>query len=118
MRPINANALKAKLRERLQNYEYRPDDFGIGRCAGMTEAMEIVDAAPTISATSAAHGYWVERRVVHTEDTAIDAWQSAKCSNCGKYHTTPYLYYFTDYAYCPNCGVRKSGKQEDEGANN
>ena len=29
---------------------------------------------------------------------------SAKCSNCGKYRTTPCLYYFNYYGYCPSCG--------------
>lgn len=47
---IDATAPKTELRERLQNYEYRPDDFGIGRCAGLTDAMEIIDRAPTIPA--------------------------------------------------------------------
>lgn len=50
IKPIDATALKTKLRERLQNYENRSDDFGIGRCVGMTEAMEIADAVPAIDA--------------------------------------------------------------------
>ena len=52
------------------------------------------------------HAQWTERRVDVLEETTIDAWQSARCSACSLYHTTPYLYSFTDYKYCPNCGAK------------
>ena len=48
-------------------------------------------------------GKWEERGV--SSENVIDAWQSARCSVCGLYHTTPYLYYFNSYNYCPNCGA-------------
>lgn len=51
-------------------------------------------------------GKWLEREVHETEDFYdIEEWQSAKCSVCGRYHTTPYLYYFQHYNYCPGCGA-------------
>ena len=58
-------------------------------------------------------GKWIEKEVIHEVEasTAIDEWQSAKCSVCGKYHTTPYLYYFDDFNYCPNCGSYNGGEQ-------
>lgn len=31
--------------------------------------------------------------------------QSAKCSICGKYHSTLYLYSLDYFPYCPNCGA-------------
>jgi len=37
--------------------------------------------------------------------------QSAKCSICGKYHTTPYLYSLDYFPYCPNCGADMRGEQ-------
>lgn len=52
------------------------------------------------------HGRWEERHVYGIEECAVDQLQSAKCTNCGKYHTTPYMYYFDDFAYCPHCGAR------------
>lgn len=33
-------------------------------------------------------------------------WQQAQCSVCGKWYTTPYLYYIKLDPYCPNCGAR------------
>lgn len=71
-----------------------------------------LDAIPAVDAVP--HGQWEERRVVYTEDTTIDAWESAKCTNCGKYHTTPYLYYFSDYNFCPNCGATMDGERRSE----
>ena len=61
------------------------------------------------------HGEWVERNVMQDRrDAKIPEWQSAKCSVCGKYHTTPYMYYFTNYDYCPNCGCAMARGDEDE----
>lgn len=51
-------------------------------------------------------GKWLEREVHETEEfDDIGEFQSAKCSVCGRYHTTPYLYYFQHYNYCPGCGA-------------
>lgn len=49
-------------------------------------------------------GRWIEKEVF--DNSSIDEWQSAQCSACGLYHTTPYLYYFDNYNFCPNCGAR------------
>ena len=50
---------------------------------------------------------WEEQSVFNNEDDTpvIEEWQSARCSLCHKYHTTPYMYYFNDYRFCPNCGA-------------
>lgn len=55
------------------------------------------------------HGKWEDQEVVENKKI-IEEWQSAKCSVCGKYHTTPYMYYFDDFNYCPNCGADMRGK--------
>ena len=49
---------------------------------------------------------WAECEVLDSADYEIPQWQSAKCSNCGKYHTTPYKYKLNPAQYCPNCGAR------------
>lgn len=72
------------------------------------EIIDEIEELPTVDATP--HGQWEERHVDCLEESNIDAWQSAKCTNCGKYHTTPYLYYFHDYKFCPNCGAKMDGE--------
>ena len=63
-------------------------------------------------------GKWTEKKVMYLDDLEakdiITEWQSAKCDVCGKYHTTPYMYYFSDYEYCPNCGARMNGGEEND----
>lgn len=61
------------------------------------------------------HGRWEEQTVDSYEENAVIAdWQSAKCSVCGRYLTTPYLYYFTKYNFCPNCGAdMRDGERKD-----
>ena len=51
-------------------------------------------------------GKWEECKVVDIEDTTITEVQSAFCPICRKYHTTPYMYYFDYFNYCPNCGAK------------
>lgn len=55
----------------------------------------------------AKRGQWTERRV--GEVKTIDAWQSARCTVCRLYYTSPYLYFFNDYNYCPYCGADMRG---------
>lgn len=57
----------------------------------------------TASVEEPKKGRWEERSVFEDE---IQQWQSARCSVCEKYHTTPYLYYFDNFNYCPNCGAK------------
>lgn len=60
-------------------------------------------------------GKWEEREIFHIDEDKpiIDQWQSARCSECGKYHTTPYMYYFDNYDFCPHCGASMKGEQDD-----
>ena len=51
-------------------------------------------------------GKWEECQVFDNDDGIIDQWQSARCSVCDKYHTTPYMYYFDYFNFCPNCGAK------------
>lgn len=55
-------------------------------------------------------GTWEEKETfcVADDDPIISQWQSARCSECGKYHTTPYMYYFDNYNFCPHCGAKMS----------
>lgn len=68
-----------------------------------------MDHMPTIE-PERKKGKWEEREV--SSENVIDAWQSARCSVCGLYHTTPHLYYFNGYNYCPNCGSYNGGENE------
>ena len=65
--------------------------------------------------TESKSGEWKEKETfcVTDDDPIIPQWQSARCSECGKYHTTPYMYYFNDYNYCPNCGARMKGADDE-----
>ena len=61
------------------------------------------------------NGKWEEKETfsVADDDPIIERWQSAKCSMCERYHTTPYMYYFNDYNYCPYCGSRMKGADDE-----
>ena len=69
-----------------------------------------IQGLPSVSAERV--GEWVEKEKHEDEDTHITEWQSARCSLCGKYLTTPFMYYFTDYPYCPSCGAKMKGGNE------
>lgn len=98
-------------------------------CFSTFDVCEMIEQAPTINAWTRAehnadafhayvegkksamkHGEWLEKEV--SRITLDGEMQSARCSCCGRYHTTPFLYYFTEYRYCPNCGARMDGGDE------
>jgi len=62
-----------------------------------------VENAPTVYAKPAKRGKWIDKKVV--DDIKLPQMQEAKCSVCGRYLSTPYVYYWTTYNYCPHCGV-------------
>ena len=62
---------------------------------------QVLEQQPTVGASG--KGEWLEKEV---SEYPIVEWQSAKCSQCGKYHTTPYIYFFNEYEYCPHCGAK------------
>ena len=64
---------------------------------------EMIWAIKSLPSAEPKKGRWVERAVYSDNK---NQWQSARCSACNKYHTTPYLYYFDDWDYCPNCGAK------------
>ena len=79
----------------------------------MSDTVEIVrtsDYAPVV------HGRWKDRHVYGIDECTVDTLQSARCTNCGKYHTTPYMYYFDDFAYCPYCGAKMDGERRENDA--
>ena len=70
----------------------------------------VMEKIPSVDVAPVVHGEWLEKGTIHDENAdVIDEWQTALCSVCNKYHTTPYSYYFTDYNFCPNCGARMDG---------
>lgn len=52
-------------------------------------------------------GKWIEKEICETRRK--EEMQVAKCSNCEKYLTTPYIYSFNHYNYCPHCGAKMGG---------
>ena len=67
----------------------------------MSMAIEALQAEPV------KHGKWEEKETYLNEgDCEITEWQSARCSKCGKYHTTPYMYSFSNFNFCPDCGAK------------
>ena len=56
-------------------------------------------------------GEWEDRQVSYVEECGVDILQSARCNKCKKYLTTPYMYFFDKYNFCPNCGADMRGEE-------
>ena len=66
-----------------------------------------INAQPTADVRENVRGEWIDCEVVHDrKDAKITDWQQARCSICGKWHTTPYMYNWDHFEYCPNCGAQ------------
>ena len=79
---------------------------------GLLDAMAHLREAPTADVREVKRGTWQEKQVF--DGNCIEEWQSSKCSVCGRYHTIPYLYYFRDDNYCPNCGADMRGIEDEQ----
>lgn len=79
--------------------------------ATLTAIRCYVEDAPTIDAAPVRHGEWKKKEVFPS--FCVEEMQSAQCGVCGLIHTTPYLYFFTDDKYCPNCGAKMDGGEEE-----
>ena len=49
---------------------------------------------------------WLEKEVYSVKESGVEELQSCRCPHCKKILTTPYMYYFNDYPYCPSCGKK------------
>ena len=56
---------------------------------------------------------WEQIQVFEVEGTVIDRFQSTYCPVCHTYHTTPYIYSYNHYDYCPNCGTQMKMKRSE-----
>ena len=88
-------------------------DCGIMTTHYLDDARKAIEAWNSQADTEqrAENAHWTECEVFDNADYEIPQWQSARCSKCGKYHTTPYMYSFDKFQYCPNCGARMDGNK-------
>ena len=79
--------------------------YSLGWCDAIRK---IQKHTPTVDVRENVRGEWKDKEVFgkdQDDELIVEEWQSARCSKCGLYHTTPYMYYFQKYNYCPNCGA-------------
>ena len=85
-----------------------------GYSANVYDCVDEIKKLPSTDTQEKVYGKWLEKEVIHNHANAkISEFQSARCSVCNKYHTTPYMYYFDNYNYCPNCGADMRGEGDE-----
>lgn len=86
-------------------------DLG-GAVSGVREMVKVMPSS-TFIGSERKKGKWIEISWSEPDPNVCCtsyAIQSAKCSICGKYHTTPYLNSLDYFPYCPNCGAEMRGE--------
>lgn len=109
MRLIDADAL----RERLQSLAY--DDWNQGVSTtwanAYSEIADMIDDQPSVE-PERKKGKWIEKHHAYSdEESVIEEWQSCRCSECGRYDTRPYMYYFSEPKFCSWCGAEMDGER-------
>jgi len=80
------------------------------RACPLGDAFTVIeDELPSADVVERKAGKWEQKQVSETFRN-IEQLQSAFCPICKRYHTTPYLYSFKHYNFCPNCGTRMVDK--------
>ena len=72
------------------------------RVSWVDAVIDMLDEMPTEQLKK---GRWEEPALENVKAAGVEEVQSARCSACGLYHTTPYLYHFKYYNFCPHCGA-------------
>lgn len=70
-----------------------------------SEIYEAIDMAiQALSGSERKTGRWINKGVFGGDD--IEEWQTCQCSECGRWDTRPYMYYFDEPNYCSYCGAK------------
>ena len=99
MRLIDAD----RLLEILEREEVYHSDLP-QRADGVRDAIMDVISAPTVDAVPVVHGRW---------NCSDDLYESAICSCCGWDTTEPWGHIKNWFQFCPNCGAKMDGKDDD-----
>lgn len=114
MGQIDADVLFSILHDRMKGAEEwitrAETDELKARAEGFLSALIEVKMSVADEVETTTNGLWLEREVIRVQEGF--EMQSQRCSECGRYHTTPYMYYFNDYNYCPWCGSKMDGDGE------
>lgn len=57
-------------------------------------------------------GKWLEKKVIPVYENGFPL-QSCKCSECDRYDTRPYMYYFFEPNFCGYCGAEMMKGESD-----
>ena len=105
-RLIDANALIAEL-DKFANP--MPNKSGYDFLCGIATAIAEIEDAPTVEAEPVVHGRWNTEKCDHVPWRLKnpEKWVICKCSVCG------YSNGRKKSNYCPNCGAKMDGGNED-----
>lgn len=107
MRPIDADKLKLGLLATQKNVsdkaEAMPTRFKAGVCVGLAAAIQRVINAPTIEAEPVRHGRWLVKDNIYPVCSECSELSDYNCD--GTHKQSP---------YCPNCGAKMDGGNENE----
>lgn len=73
-----------------------------------TETMNALKELPSAQRK----GKWLEKEVISVYENEFQL-QSCKCSECDRYETSPYIYYFSEPNFCSYCGADMRGEQDE-----
>ena len=108
-RLIYANALESDIKKMYVPYgdgSYSGDKEAMIYDEAMVEVLEALDKAPTVDAVEVVHGRWLTTIDIDYEGDVVYHHAHMKCGfECETYGD--------GYNYCPNCGAKMDGGNED-----
>ena len=97
------------LMKEFQTFVRRSNNHDYALVPTWNDAVSLVGSMPSAE-PERKKGKWIDYDAEDINDYPIEAWQSCRCTSCGKWHTTPYKYNFDQYPFCPNCGADMRGE--------
>lgn len=84
------------------------NEWDSGYNIAMAEMLEFIKQLPAVDVKPVKHGQWI----CEFYNDVFDVYQ-ADCSACKRESTNKYDKVSESYEYCPHCGARMDGEQND-----
>ena len=104
MRLIDADELRKKIEEEVLNLEKNNTFISTYMHSALLWVISLINRATTIESEPVRHGEWIETGVFEL-DVIYSGW---KCSECG------YIFCGDKFKYCPKCGAKMDGGNNEQ----
>lgn len=104
-----------KIAKYVDEMSKHPSTKDIDYYDALIDAEDVIDDLPSADVAPVRHGMWVDvdRMQIHDLHGVLTWGNSFKCTEC-QFKTFAVEGHMAQYRYCPNCGARMDGDEDED----